>query len=246
MRYEIFIPGGNPTALVRDENYTPKEKIEINDTIMKSYPFVEQVGFIDDKFSLTMAGGETCVNALRCAAYVYMRDGNLSSVEVSMGDEVYSCGKDENGVYISSKFSSKFSHSLLRDEQILVNLGEISHIVSFQNLEFKSSDEFKEFAFYTLKSEGITKNRACGFMLYGKDGLKPVVYVRDVDTLFYESACGSGSLATSIALNLKGDEQKSYKIKQPSGKFLVVEISKNGDKFINFKISGEVDVWENL
>ncbi|MCL2408869.1 MAG: hypothetical protein FWC96_04550 [Oscillospiraceae bacterium] len=82
-QYQIFVPGGNKTALVvglgelaRDE---AQRKI-IQDAILEKHKNdtdgeVEQVGFISTAKSaspqLMMTGGEFCANAVRCAAAYY-------------------------------------------------------------------------------------------------------------------------------------------------------------------------------
>ncbi len=45
LEYKILNPGGNVTALVKEKNYTTKEKIYINDYILTNNSNVEQVGF---------------------------------------------------------------------------------------------------------------------------------------------------------------------------------------------------------
>lgn len=245
MRYEILIPAGNPTALVWDENFNLLEKQNINDEILAKHNFVEQVGFIKpSKFKLSMAGGEVCVNALRSAAFCFMDELNLDFVDINMNGEIYSCGRDENGIFVKAKFSKEFEISHLDDLNTLVNLGDITHIVNFKNLEFNNGDEYKNFAFLELKRRNLLDLKASGFVNCTCKNdqilIKPVVFVRDIKTLFYESACGSGSIATALSLNLRGYFLDKYTITQPSGKNLVVEIFKNAQEFLGFKISGDV------
>lgn len=241
MKYNIFIPAGNPTALVWDENFTNKDKININAQILEKHKFVEQVGFIDENFSLSMAGGEVCVNAIRSAAFCFCKEFGIKSVDINMNSQIYNCGIDENGIYVKSKFSPKFEVINLDELNILVNLGDISHIVNFENLKFILDDEYKNFAFSKLKERNLISLKACGFInLTQNFSIKPVVFVRDIDTLFYESACGSGSIAASVALNLRGEILDFYRITQPSGKDLIVKIYKKDEIFDSFKISGEV------
>lgn len=245
MRYEIFIPAGNPTALVWDENFTTQEKQNINNEILNKHSFVEQVGFIiagNSEFKLTMAGGEVCVNALRSAAFCFMDEFGMDFVDIKMNGEIYECGRDENGVFVKAKFAKNFEIIELDNSNTLVNLGDITHIVNFESIKFNCDDEYKKFAFSELKRRNLLNLKASGFIncICEKEQIfiKPVVFVRDINTLFFESACGSGSIATSVALNLK--HIKKYKITQPSGKNLVVEILKNGSEFLGFNISGEV------
>ena len=60
IKYSIYRPAGNETALVYGIDYTKEMKKEINDAIMKKHTNVEQVGFINNngKKELQMAGGD--------------------------------------------------------------------------------------------------------------------------------------------------------------------------------------------
>lgn len=78
MKYSIFDPAGNITALVEGD-VLPEKRPLIASQIMKSHPEVEQVGFVQfansDKrgfnAELNMAGGEFCGNASMCTAALY-------------------------------------------------------------------------------------------------------------------------------------------------------------------------------
>ncbi len=70
--YKIYIPSGNPTALVIGIEKDLEKRKEINNAIMSKYDFIEQVGFINpNNPELIMAGGEFCGNATRCAINYY-------------------------------------------------------------------------------------------------------------------------------------------------------------------------------
>lgn len=70
----ILYPGGNTTAIVEGIPSSQLERRRINDVIMKQYPKVEQVGFLDRSLPrLQMAGGEFCGNATRSAACLHPR-----------------------------------------------------------------------------------------------------------------------------------------------------------------------------
>ena len=64
--YKLYVPSGNPTALVLRMERNSEKRKEINNEIMNKYDFIEQVGFINmdiKKPELLMAGGEFCGNA---------------------------------------------------------------------------------------------------------------------------------------------------------------------------------------
>ena len=236
--YKIYKPSGNPTALIYIKSSKKLDK-SLNDLIMQKHPFVEQVGFVDDDFNLYMAGGERCINALRCAGLFYMEKFSLNEVEVKNLGEIFKCSKDEFGVFVASNFSDKFSVKKLKENEYLVNLGGITHLVNLENLENLNANELKKFGFEKIKSLNLDTLQASGFINIFNEFLKPVVFVKKINTLFYESACASGSLAASVVLNLLKNKTK-FKLIQPSKKPLFVEIYKDSDKFISFKISGEI------
>ena len=88
IKYSIYRPAGNDTALVYGTNYTKKMKKKINDAIMKKHTNVEQVGFISNngKKELQMAGGEFCGNATRSAAYNYL-DGMQGKIHICVNSK---------------------------------------------------------------------------------------------------------------------------------------------------------------
>jgi ribosomal protein S18 acetylase RimI-like enzyme len=52
----------------------------------------------------------------------------------------------------------------------------------------------------------------------------PVVWVRDIKTCFYETACGSGTAAVGLYLTrMSGSKQGSYSVRQPSG--MIIEVT---------------------
>ena len=84
--YKIYVPSGNPTALVLKMERNKEKRREINDELMNKYDFVEQVGFISEdnkKPELLMAGGEFCGNATRSAVYYYL-NGKEGNIEITI------------------------------------------------------------------------------------------------------------------------------------------------------------------
>ena len=89
-QYQIFVPGGNKTALVMGLEGDEARRKVIQDKILEKHNDdadggVEQVGFVSIGKSapqLVMTGGEFCANALRCAAVYYQ--GVLRRTEVDI------------------------------------------------------------------------------------------------------------------------------------------------------------------
>lgn len=233
--YKIFIPAGNATAIVFGEFSAGKRKI-LNDEIMRRHDFVEQVAFLNGE-NLTMAGGESCVNAIRSAAFYLLKSLRLNLCKITANGEIYECGFCENGVFVRGKILQDCGVKILNRQNFIVKFNEITHFVSFEPLKFQSENELKDYAMQIFKTHDLLKFKACGFMNFNENAIKPVVFVRDINTLFYETACGSGSICVALAKFSQDKNFSEIKIKQPSGKFLNVKILNNAQ---NFEISGEV------
>ena len=89
-----------------------------------------------------------------------------------------------------------------------------------------------------------TEEKAIGIMFLEKieDKLKinPVVWVKDIDTVFYETACGSGSLGTSI-YNCYKNKVNNATIIQPSGNSINIKLNIKENYIENAIISGIVE-----
>lgn len=89
-----------------------------------------------------------------------------------------------------------------------------------------------------------TEEKAIGIMLLEKVSNKikinPVVWVKDIDTIFYETACGSGSLGTAIYNYFKNKEEKIELI-QPSGYCINIELDAKEQYIENAIVTGIVE-----
>ena len=253
LKYKIFNPGGNKTGLVYNDKYSDEEKKKINDIILKKHRDVEQVGFIENNsYELNMAGGEFCANATRCAVYEYLqgKDGKIE-IQVS-GQKEKIIGDIANGkVSVTLKINQKLEE-IYQDnlEYSLVNLDGIDFMIysSFSGKEkLKLLKEDEDTAKNCLKEEMKQRNllqNAVGIILLEEQEQKvkinPVVWVKTIDTVYYETACGSGSLATAIYYYLKENKRK-LQIFQPSGYSIDVELIIENDIIKDAKISGIVE-----
>jgi diaminopimelate epimerase len=92
-------------------------------------------------------------------------------------------------------------------------------------------------------TEMDSKEKTIGIMLLekesGKMKINPIVWVKEIDTVFYETACGNGSLGTAIYNYLKNKDKKIELI-QPSGYSINIELEGNNNYIENAIISGIV------
>jgi len=263
IRYTVLSPGGNDTCLCRsqDENgnslLNRSKTREINDVILALSPKVEQVGFINisnEGGKLRMAGGEFCGNATRSAAWVLSggQKGNSLEMQVSGVDpnRRLEAGVDsKNAAWAEIPIYSDLSSVRPGEDsnEYLVEIEGISFVVVYDEEFDPKIDEkdIKEAAMKKLESVGFLEKLAAGVVYVRKSitGIKidPVVYVKEVDTCYYETACGSGTTAVGLAEAYRsGQSLQGLEVEQPSGESIVVGIERNDQEFESAYISGEV------
>lgn len=94
---------------------------------------------------------------------------------------------------------------------------------------------------------------AVGVMFFDteKGTLAPVVYVRDVDTTYFEGSCGSGTTACCCAFGLRdGEGEHHYVIPQPAGTIetsCTVKRNSEGELYVeSVFIEGPVELSEDI
>ena len=240
IRYKIYNPSGNITALVIGDNYTKEQRKIINDEIMSVDKAVEQVGFVSQKNKkLTMAGGEFCGNATRCAARFYME--NIKDIEIEINNQKLKAGIDEKDNVWCEIPIEKYRIIKLDDDIYEVILKGITFLVT----EFKQiyQNSLKEYAQEIINKYQVS-DEAVGviFVERQKDNLKinPVVWVKAIDTLFLENACGSGTIATTMLFSFLNQKSNHYNVIQPSGDFLKTNITLENGKITKAILKGKI------
>ena len=234
MTVQIFSAAeGNPTALVIDQGLERKDYPRINQQIQQDNPEVEQVGFYEEENGvprLQMAGGEFCGNAARSFScllkeffpdqsffrfYASGYEGQITGQIEERGDQDYFCEVElEDMPY---RIEEKNWNGTIFS---VVDMGGITHIiVSEKDYSFREnnySEQVKE-----VREQLGVDNSAVGVLWVSESGgeiyMKPVVWVKDIDTCYYETSCGSGSMAVAFQ---KG---KNSTVIQPSGGDIRVE-----------------------
>ena len=247
MRYCIFDPTGNITALV--ESPTPvKEQPAAAAAIMAKHPEVEQVGFVDfaGEPSLRMAGGEFCGNASMSAAALYLlrvgqRAGELA-LRVSGADEPVrvrlhaaeggfsACVRMPRALGVEERC---FSFDALSGRLTLVRMQGISHLIVPAASVFFSLLQNREAAERAIRRFCAELNaEGLGLMFLAGDRLTPLVYVPGSNTVFWENSCASGSAAVGIRMADKTKAPVSLALREPGG-ILRVESKPGGDTWLS-------------
>lgn len=231
--YTILDPTGNITILV-DPGVPEELQAGISAKLLSAEPAAEQVGFImpadDCSIAVRMGGGEFCGNATLSAAALYCsRNGVSGSVKVRMSG----CGdildaeisRSGDGFYGSVVMPPPLSARRVKlpcggssRELTLVDFGGIAHLVDVSPAEdIPVSREFMR-SWCSLLNAG-----ALGLMRFDAVGssMEPAVYVRDIDTLYYERSCASGTAALGAVLAANAGCEISACISEPGGRLSV-------------------------
>lgn len=233
MQYLVSAAGGNITAIKLIENLQTREWYRRNgDEVVKSYDDfeVEQSGFLIPKNShFEMSGGEFCGNASRAAAVVFSLLKKESTVDFTVSgfngvahsiankyDDEYNAESIFNGMNIILK-EVKFKDGT---EGFLVDLGGIVHIVIQGDLPSDYKGIHKEIT----KELDLSRRSAVGVVWYTKKESKlvkinPIIWVKEINTFYYETSCGSGSIAVAAVTGIS-------QIEQVTGQFIWTKISK--------------------
>jgi diaminopimelate epimerase len=235
--YIITAAGGNATAIrIIEQALSRSEYERVGIALMaETEPFgAEQCGFlVPPDRHLEMSGGEFCGNASRAAAVLFsiLDDKQDVSFTVS-GFSGTVTGKVSplsakkfmaQCVFPGLPAESRAVKILDGQEAILVDLGGIVHVVI--DAPFPESPDEYQRAHRAVCEELSLENRdAVGVVwISRKDSavtIHPVVWVRAINTFFYESSCGSGTIAVGKTTNAR-------RVIQPTGQVIEVDVRKD-------------------
>lgn len=260
----ITSPSGNITAFVMDKTQRDSQK-NIANAIMSKNKDIEQVGFFEKSNNskavakLQMMGGEFCGNASRAFASVLYKNkftkNKEFNISVSGINDLIKANITEinNNNFYSKITITKMNYQIMqsdiqedRNYYDFVNMKGISHILVNENKYPFNKKNYLDRVKYLIDTLSMREKNAVGVIWYNKDNknisIKPVVWVKNTDSYYYESACGSGSLALGLFLSQNKKEKSTYKIYQPSNDFIDIEINK---KLNEVSIGGGVEIYDN-
>lgn len=238
MKYHVFDPTGNITILAECERDR-----KTADDLMKAVPDAEQVGFLTDGgLTLTMAGGEFCGNASMCAAALYTERTGKRDVHLRVSGaegEVAVTAEGAAGRYtctVEMPPVKKIENRVLtygerEYETCAVHMQGICHLIVTCPMQKAAAEAAAEKWCTELSADAV------GLMFFDREKLelKPLVYVKTADTLFWESSCASGTSAVGAYLAHAENRMISEDISEPAG-ILHVEATPDG----RIKLSGNV------
>lgn len=213
-----LIAGGNSTLLIWSCPINLKDKI-----IIKYLGKFEQVGFVekskDGLPKLVMMGNELCINSTLSLASQLSNSGLLLTSWTTK--PIRYTNINEN-TYIELALPFKKIKNIIL-------LPGIGFICSSSKLKITKSFLSKLATKYDLPAFGI--------VFYKKNKIIPYVYVKTTDSLFKETACGSGSIACALITGLESIIQptgETISVKIKGGKFTVgAKVVKIGESYEN-------------
>lgn len=256
IEYSIYKPAGNDTAFVYGTDYTSDEKKLINDAIMAKNPNVEQVGFlnINGKTELQMAGGEFCGNATRSAAQEYLK-GQAGSIKMIVNcNDIINAGVDVNGkAWCEIPLPTETNIITQKEPGIfIIKLNGMTTIVIQEDVSEKyleNRKDLKKIGMSFIQKYKLEESKAVGVIFCERENkllkINPVVWVKSINTTFYETACGSGTTAVAILEAFQKRNSQSIDIIQPSGMIITAQVTYSKEKILKAVITGEVKKDEN-
>ena len=252
VKYSIYRPAGNDTAFVYGLEYTQEQRKKINDLIMAKHPNVEQVGFIElnHKPELQMAGGEFCGNATRSAASIYL-NGKSGDLQMFVNSkDLINAGVDKEGkawceipLYHGDDVSTEIEPGIF----IAKMNGMVTVVVQDDKAKkyLDDRDNLKSWGMNFIHKYHLEYSEAVGVMfceiVKGVIKINPIVWVKAIKTLFYETACGSGTTATCMVEAFLKKQSVKIDILQPSGLIITADIIYEEGSFKKATILGNVE-----
>ena len=237
-------PAGNVTLLVEtpvpEARYQEIARKLLADRKLRG----EQVGFLTaprmgGAIRLEMMGGEFCGNAARSVGFYYgvrTGGGREIPVEVSGCGHVLQVELDSGSAWTQMPIPMSVEPVQVNEYTMTaVRFEGIAHLVAeMPPLPRETVEEVLPAMAARLDVPAV------GLLFVEGDGMTPVVYVRDTDSLFWESSCASGSAA--VACKFASAERdgifRQYLI-QPGGAISTEVIRKNGCT-VSVRIGGRI------
>ena len=223
-------PAGNITIFVLDkiekEDYAlvGKKLLDIKDLQGEQVAFIKELSSRDKLpfvGEIEMCGMEFCGNASRSFALIAAKAMGLTGLNVvkvktSGSKQLLKVIIEADKGYTKIQMPNPLS-IVNKDEMTIVDFGGIIHaVVKDADPTMKNFEKIKSLV------EELYDPPALGVMFYNtKDCfLTPIVYVKDVDTTYFEGSCGSGSTSVAISFAVQDElDQGTYKFQfnQPAG-----------------------------
>lgn len=258
-RLAVMYPSGNTTAVVFDDLLTePRE--QLNGQIMQNWqqqnpdkPEIEQCCFVTGPRDpraiarVQMFGNEFCGNATRSVLGLLANGQDLEGlIEVSGTDSLLTFNVEGDEVSVAMPLPEDKDKLVEQvEEGVLVHLDGISHLVVTDST-LRDSVTAKDMLESLLEQNrySIKSHPAFGVTYYDQATTMAdfAVWVNEVNTIFDETACGSGTCAIGVALSEATKTDVKLDVLQPSGEVIATESDYDAQGVRASRITGTVSV----
>lgn len=212
INYKLVDTAGQITAVVISAVKRSRQSF-MAQKLMNGEKTVEQVVFLEKdrgRYRLQMMGNELSINGSLAGAYLLSQITKRKKFYI----EISGLNLPVKTASGAKNITANFPISILRKtENNVVLLSGMAYIL--EPLPEKEGDIMQEIKKTLSDTTKSYKVPAAGIIFYKESTIKPLVYVKDTDSLVCENACGSGSLAYFVAFGYS-------KIKQPSGSYITI------------------------
>lgn len=244
-----YSPCGNITILIKNTSLSPHERaLAATEIISPAHLGAEQAGYVDTTGALPrldMMGGEFCLNATRSLAVFLLTEGLLTPADTGWHTGKASVSGmtvplDIKARSVSAAGGHLFEAAVLLDLPSpptieapdpgikLVRVPGIAHLVFDACRHPLPSAGEKAIPAY-LRRYGLEHEEAAGCIWLHRplsperlSAITPFVWVRATDTIYAETACGSGTLAAALVCFQEQSDPAPLALLQPGGEALTV------------------------
>ena len=255
-RVAVACPSGNTTAVVFDQ-LPDADRKALNSRIMRAWqdlepdkPEIEQCCFVtlpQDRRAIArmeMFGGEFCGNATRSAIWLLTKGHDYTGmIEASGVDRPLRFSVEAGVVAVEMPLPSNGELTREVAEGTLVQLDGIAQLVVTEPRDGQSPRELLT-RMLAENAYDLRDQPAVGVSYYdpATGNARFCVWVKAVDTIFDETACGSGTSAIGVALATEQQRSIDAQVVQPSGEAIRTKAQYDGDKVTMSYIAGNVGI----
>ncbi len=264
-RVAVTYPSGNATAVVFDQHRLDEDRATLNRRLIRGLaaahpdlPGIEQCCFVTEPSDpraiarMEMFGGEFCGNAARSVVHLATRGRPMRGwLEASGVRDPLAFEVDESGVRLNLPLPEDAEVVRPTSHGVLVGLEGITHLVVAG--DELPGDAARRALLDELRDgpdaggrDPLLEQGALGVTCWQPDATQAAfsVWVDEVDTVFDETACGSGTGAIAVALAHQRRAPVEVDVGQPSGRIIRAGAHYAGavGRVAEAWIAGEVEV----
>ncbi|HSW99498.1 MAG TPA: GNAT family N-acetyltransferase [Patescibacteria group bacterium] len=259
-RAAIVYPSGNTTAVVFDQ-MLGADREDLNSRVMSAWKDregsqseIEQCCFVtlpeneEAVARVEMFGGEFCGNATRSVIQLITEGKDYQGmIEVSGVDKPLNFNVSNGVIAVEMPLPADGNLATQVAEGTLIQLDGIAQLV-VTDVTMQQNRTPRELLndLLELNSYGLAEQPAVGVTYYDRatKNAEFGVWVKEVNTVFDETACGSGTCAVGVTLALDTKQNQKAEVIQPSGESITTEAAFDNEsgKIVASTIAGKVSV----